>query len=330
MTKNTRRTAIKKIASGVAGYGLVMLSPGIFTFCSSKKPEEQNAVGSEQTAEKPAELFFKISLAQWSLHKSLFDGKMTNLEFPAFAKNEFGIEAVEYVNQFFKDKATDQAYLKDLNQRAKDAGVENVLIMVDGEGNLGNLSDAERLKAVENHYKWIEAAKFLGCHSIRVNAAGNGTPEEVQKAAVDGLGKLSEFGAQHNINVIVENHGGSSSNGEWLSTLISQVNMDNCGTLPDFGNFCIQNSESGCTNEYDRYKGVTELMPYAKGVSAKSHDFDQQGNEIHTDYKKMLQIVKNAGYEGYVGIEYEGSKLGEIEGIKATKALLERVGAELS
>ncbi len=330
MTKNDRRTAIKKIASGIAGYGLVMVSPGIFTFCSSKNTNEQAAENSRLKKGSSSESFFKISLAQWSLHKTLFAGKMTNLEFPAFAKNELGIEAVEYVNQFFKDKATDHAYLKDLNQRAKDAGVENVLIMVDGEGNLGNLSDAERLKAVENHYKWIEAAKFLGCHSIRVNAAGDGTPEEVQKAAVDGLGKLSEFGVQHNINVIVENHGGSSSNGEWLSTLISQVNMDNCGTLPDFGNFCIAHGDSGCTNEYDRYKGVTELMPYAKGVSAKSHDFDDQGNEIHTDYKKMLQIVKDAGYKGYVGIEYEGSKLGEIEGIKATKALLERVGAELS
>lgn len=330
MKKDNRRTAIKKIASGFAGYGLVMVSPGIFTFCSSKKTGEQESATTENGIVAPTELFFKISLAQWSLHKTLFDGKLTNLEFPAFTKNEFGIEAVEYVNQFFKDKAKDQAYLSDLNQRAKDAGVENVLIMVDGEGNLGDLSDTERLKAVENHYKWVEAAKFLGCHSIRVNAAGNGTPEEVQKAAVDGLGKLSEFGAQHNINVIVENHGGSSSNGEWLSSLISQVNMDNCGTLPDFGNFCIQHGDNGCANEYDRYKGVKELMPFAKGVSAKSHDFDAQGNETNTDYKKMLQIVKDAGYTGYVGIEYEGSTLSEVEGIKATKALLESVGAELS
>lgn len=332
MVNNKRRTAIKKLATGIAGYGLVMVSPGIFTFCSGKKSGAEQETDSLTVAEtgEPKELFFKISLAQWSLHKTLFDGSMTNMDFPAAAKNEFGINAVEYVNQFFKDKAKDQQYLQELKQRSADLGVENVLIMIDGEGHLGNLVEAERLKAVENHYKWVEAAKFLGCHSIRVNAAGDGSPEEVMKAAADGLAKLSEFGADHDINVIVENHGGPSSNGEWLSTLISQVGMDNCGTLPDFGNFCIEWTDEGCANEYDRYKGVKELMPYAKGVSAKSHDFDAQGNEIHTDYKKMLTIVKDAGYNGYIGIEYEGGELSEKEGILATKKLLESVGGQIS
>lgn len=266
------------------------------------------------------ELFFDISLAQWSLHKTLFAGKLDNLDFPETAAKKYGIHAVEYVNQFFKDKARDKAYLADLLQRAEDNNVHNVLIMVDGEGHLGTASDEERSEAVENHYKWVEAAKFLGCHAIRVNAAGKGTPEEVKQAAVDGLGRLSEFAAQHQINVIVENHGGISSHGDWLSAVLKEVGMENCGSLPDFGNFY----------EYDRYQGVKDLMPFAKGVSAKSHVFDEQGEEAEIDYRRMLQIVKDAGYTGYIGIEYEGSELSEEEGIKATKLLLEKVGAELS
>lgn len=266
------------------------------------------------------ELFFDISLAEWSLHKTIFGGKLDNLDFPETAANTFGIHAVEYVNQFFKDKANDKAYLSDLLKRAKDNGVKNVLIMVDGEGPLGSTADSERTQAVENHYKWVEAAKFLGCHAIRVNAAGKGTPDEVKSAAIDGLGRLSEFAAPHGINVIVENHGGISSHGDWLSAVLQGVGKTNCGSLPDFGNFY----------EYNRYQGVQELMPFAKGVSAKSNVFDEQGNEVNIDYRKMLQIVKDAGYKGYVGIEYEGDKLSEEEGIKVTKRLLERVGAELS
>src|SRR5690606_25214780 len=265
-------------------------------------------------------LFFDISLAEWSLHRTLFGGKLDNLDFAETAAKKFGIHAVEYVNQFFKDKAKDRGYLADLNQRAKDNGVKNVLIMIDGEGPLGSTDDKERIQAVENHYKWVEAAKFLGCHAIRVNAAGKGTPDEVKAAAVDGLGRLSEFAAKHDINVIVENHGGISSHGDWLSAVLQGVGKPNCGSLPDFGNFY----------EYDRYQGVKDLMPFAKGVSAKTNVFDEQGNEAQIDYRKMLQIVKDADYRGYVGVEYEGSELSEEEGIKATKRLLERVGAELS
>lgn len=265
-------------------------------------------------------LFFEISLAEWSLHRTLFAKKLDNLDFPETAAKTFGIYAVEYVNQFFKDKAKDSAYLSELNKRAKDNGVKNVLIMVDGEGPLGSTDDSERTQAIENHYKWVEAAKFLGCHAIRVNAAGKGTPEEVKTAAIDGLGRLSEFAAPYGINVIVENHGGISSHGDWLAAVLKGVGKPNCGSLPDFGNFY----------EYDRYQGVKDLMPLAKGVSAKSHAFDANGDESEIDYRRMLQMVKDAGYKGYVGIEYEGKDLSEEEGIKATKLLLERVGAELS
>jgi sugar phosphate isomerase/epimerase len=271
------------------------------------------------------EPLFKISIAEWSFHKSLFGGKMNNLDFAKVAKEDFGVDGVEYVNQFFKDKAKDQAYLGDMKQRASDLGVKSLLIMIDGEGALGDADEAKRKQAVENHHKWVEAAKFLGCHSIRVNAQSSGTFEEQLERAADGLAKLTEFGAQHEINVIVENHGGLSSNGEWLSAVIKKVNNPRCGTLPDFGNFNLGNGKS-----YDRYKGVTELMPFAKAVSAKSHDFNEQGDEIHTDYLKMMKIVVDAGYHGYVGIEYEGGKVSEQEGVKLTKALLEKVRNELS
>lgn len=273
------------------------------------------------------DLFFKISLAEWSLNKAIFSGEFSNLDFPAKAKNDFGISAVEYVNQFFKDKATDSAYLAELKKRCDDLGVTSVLIMCDGEGNLGELDQKKRITAVDNHKKWVDAAKFLGCHSIRVNAYGEGSREEVAKAATDGLRLLSEFAKGSDINVIVENHGGYSSDGTWLSSVIQNTGMDNCGTLPDFGNFCLAHENNACKDWYDRYKGTSEMMPFAKGVSAKTHDFDEQGNCIETDYAKMLKIVKDAGYTGYIGIEYEGSKLSAEEGIRATKALLERVGA---
>jgi sugar phosphate isomerase/epimerase len=285
------------------------------------------AHSSALLAAEESKPLFKISLAEWSLHRMLFDGKdgkLDNLDFPAFAKNEFGIDAVEYVNQFFKDKANDTAYLTDLKKRAADNSVTNVLIMIDGEGSLGDPGESARTKAVENHYRWVEAAKFLGCHSIRVNAHSEGSFDEQMKLAADGLARLTEFGANHGIGVIVENHGGLSSNGAWLAGVMKIVDHPNCGTLPDFGNFRVSEDE-----EYDRYKGVAELMPFAKGVSAKSHEFDAEGNEVHTDFTKMMKIVLDHGYHGFVGIEWEGGQPGEVEGIRLTQNLLERVRTSL-
>ncbi len=281
------------------------------------------AIAGETLIAAPKQLF-KISLAEWSLHKALFTKQMDNLDFAKMARQDFGISAVEYVNQFFKDKAKDQTYLREMLKRARDLGVENRLIMCDGEGALGDPDAAKRQQAVENHYKWIEAAKFLGCKMIRVNAQSRGSYEEQQKLAADGLRKLTEFGAKHKIAVVVENHGGLSSNGQWLVGVMKLVNHPMCGALPDFGNFRVSSEE-----EYDRYKGVTEMMPFAKAVSAKSHDFDERGEELHTDYHKMMKIVLDAGYNSFVGIEYEGDKMSEADGIRATKKLLERVHQEL-
>lgn len=297
-----RRDFLHHSVAAIAGLGLAGLAAA-----ADKKP------------------LFDLSLAEWSLHRALFAKKMTHLDFPVMAKKEFGIAAVEHVNQFFKDKARDEKYLGELKQRCTDNGVTSVLIMCDGEGALGDANAKARKKAVENHHKWVEAAKVLGCHSIRVNAHSHGSYDEQLELAADGLRQLCEYGDKYGVNIIVENHGGLSSNGAWLAAVMKKVDHKRVGTLPDFGNFGL-----GGGKEYDRYKGVKEMMPYARGVSAKSHDFDARGEETHTDYHKMMAIVLDAGYRGYVGIEYEGGKLPEAEGIRVTKKLLERVREELA
>ena len=258
---------------------------------------------------------FKISLAEWSFHRALGKGEMTNLDFPKIAKTVYNLDAVEYVSTFFKGKSEDTQYLTSLKDTCTKYGVKSLLIMVDSEGNLADTSAAARQKAVENHYKWVKAAQFLGCHSIRVNAAGRGTMGQMQAAAIDGLTKLSDYAAKYSINVIVENHGGNSSIGKWLVEIMKVVNRPNCGVLPDLGNFY----------EYDRYAGVKDMMPYAKGVSGKTHDFDQDGNETVIDYVKMMKIISDSGFKGYIDVEYEGDKLSEPDGVKASIALVQRV-----
>jgi sugar phosphate isomerase/epimerase len=278
------------------------------------------ALGGNQICAAEKKTLFKISLAEWSLNKAIFSKKLDHLDFPKVAKQDYGIDAVELVNQFFMDKANDQKYLAGFKKRADDLGVKILLIMCDGEGELGDPDENARLKAVENHYKWAEAAKSFGCHSIRVNAYSKGTPDEQRERVAEGLHRLGEFGAKLRLNVIVENHGGISSHGDWLASVMKKVGLTNVGTLPDFGNF----------EDYDRYKAVAEMMPFAKAVSAKSHEFDAQGNCIETDYRRMLKIVLDAGYRGHFGIEYEGGKISEPEGIRLTKNLLEKVRGELS
>lgn len=271
---------------------------------------------------KEGEKWFDISLAQWSLHVAFKGGDLDAMDFAKISKGQFGIDAIEYVNQFYMDNFTPKV-VRELKKRSVSEGVRNVLIMCDRLGRLGDPDKAARLKTVDNHKVWADAAKSLGCHSIRVNAGSAGSYEEQMNLAADGLRRLGEYGDSLGINVIVENHGGLSSNGAWLAGVMKKADHPRVGTLPDFGNFVL-NRETG--ESYDRYRGTKELMPFAKGVSAKSHEFDDEGNEIHTDYKRMLKIVKDAGYRGYIGVEYEGKTLGENEGILATKKLLQRLG----
>lgn len=326
---------------------------GIFTACTKEDPTETTSTESTPS------LDWKISLAQWSNHVALKAGELDNLDWPKFTKDNFDITAIEWVNQFFGQEGGElgwqpkgQDYLAEMKKRCDDEGITSVLIMCDRVGSLGNPDNKKRTAAIEGHYAWLDAAKSLGCHSIRVNAASDVTlsPEKQADLCADGLRRLSEHAEPMGLNVIVENHGGYSSNGAWLANTIKNVNMDNCGTLPDFGNFYVVKNrgkaeqyakqkepfagDNSYTEDetglgYNRYKGVEQLMPYAKGVSAKAHDFDENGNEIHTDYVKMFEIVKAAGYNGHVGIEYEGKELGEVEGIKKTKALLEKTFAQV-
>ena len=301
----TRRTAIKSFVTLAAGAAVSR-----FALAQPTKPE----VKTEPPPGAKTAIPFTISLAQWSLHRALQKGTLDHLDFPKTAKQDYGIDAVEYVNVFFKKKG-DAAYNVELHKRCTDLGVTSVLIMCDGEGALGDADETKRMTAVDNHRKWLDAAKLLGCHSIRVNAQSSGTFEEQQKRAADGLRKLCEIGDTYGLNVIVENHGGLSSHGDWLSGVIKMVGHKRIGTLPDFGNFY----------EYDRYQGVTDMMPYARGVSAKSYDFNDAGDETKVDYYKMMKIVLDAGYHGRLGIEFEGDRLSEPEGIRATKKLLEKI-----
>jgi sugar phosphate isomerase/epimerase len=280
-------------------------------------PGLARAAGAHPPAQTP---LFRISLAQWSLHRTIRAGDLDHLDFASVARREFGIEAVEYVNTFFKDRAREAAYLAEMNRRAAGEGVTQHLIMCDGEGRLGDPDAARRAQAVENHRKWLDAARTLGCVTIRVNAASEGSFDEQQRLAADGLARLTTFGDAAGINVVVENHGGLSSDGRWLSGVMRLVDHPRCGTLPDFGNFY----------EYDRYQGVADLMPFAKAVSAKTHDFDADGNETTKDYRRLMRIVTSAGYHSWVGIEYEGTRLEEREGIASTLRLLERVRADLT
>ena len=304
--KLKRREFIKQSATITGGLALTGLGTSLISGCSKPMP-------------------FNISLAEWSLHRALWNKEVDHLDFAAIAKKNFGIDGIEYVNSFFFEKAKDTAYLDEMKKRADDLGVKSLLIMCDREGNLGDPNKTKRTEAVENHYKWAEAAKYLGCHSIRVNARSEGSWDNQIELAADGLRRLTEFGDTIGINTIVENHGGLSSNGKWLSAVMDKVDHPRVGTLPDFGNFRIEGDEW-----YDRYQGMTELMPYAKAVSAKSHEFDDNGDETGSDFYRIMDIVLDADYNGYVGIEYEGSVHSEMEGIRFTNELLKKIRDSIS
>ena len=300
--------------------------------CKQQKKSEKESTDVEAMSE--AAPFFTLSLAQWSMHKMIREDGVDPYSFAQKAK-EWGFSGLEYVSQLYAAELEAAGYSQEAmdsfvqksNEEARKHGLTNVLIMVDREGNLSTSDVPERQQAVENHHKWVDAAAAMGCHAIRVNLSGSDDPEVWIANSVEGLTSLATYAKEQGINVVVENHGGLSSNAALLAQVMDKVGMDNCGTLPDFGNFCIRRNDpadysKGCAEEYDFYQGVEELMPYAKAVSAKSNNFDAAGNETEIDYAKMLEIVKNAGYTGFIGVEYEGNELSEEAGIIATKNLL--------
>lgn len=322
-------------------FSLAVSLLGVYA-CKETKKNGTKATETMETDEKAMEPFFKLSLAQWSIHRMIREEGVDPYTFAEMAKN-WGFGGLEYVSQLYAEELEKEEYSKEAmaafvakcNAESQKHGLENLIIMIDGQGDLATTDAVKRKQAVENHYKWVDAAAAMGCHSIRVNLSGSDTPEEWIASSLDGLTQLATYAKDQNINVIVENHGGLSSNGALLAEVMTKVNMDNCGTLPDFGNFCIKRKDpkdysAGCAEMYDIYKGVEELMPHAKAVSAKSHNFDADGNETEIDYVKMLQIVKDAGYVGYIGVEYEGSELGEEAGIIATKELMLNAAKKLS
>ena len=272
----------------------------------------------------------QLSLAQWSLNKSIHAGALDPYDFAKVASG-LGFSGIEYVTQLYADiynakhkgKAIQNFVDKSLTESHK-YGLENVLIMIDEEGHLSDENETERQLAIDNHKLWIDAAAKLGCKAVRVNLYGSSNPQRWKEVSVNSLMSLSTYASKSNINILVENHGGLSSNAGLLMEVIHEVNLNNCGTLPDFGNFCIAKQADTCVETYDKYKGVYEMMSKALAVSAKSYDFDRDGKETKIDYERMLRIVTEAGYAGYIGIEYEGDRMAAEDGILHTKRLIEK------
>ena len=327
--KHNRRNFLALTSMGLAGAGLATMLPDIVHAGPARKGHP-----------------YRLALSQFSLASQFWTKQLDPLDFPAKSMKVFQIEGLDYCSMFFADKAKDKTFLNELKKRAQDNGCYNLRIMVDGEGVLGDLNKDVRTKAVENHYKWVDAAATLGCPMIRVNVEGEGDPNEVAKAAKESLNALIEYGRKANVDVIVENHVGISCNGAWLADVMKEMNNPHCGTLADFGNFCINRTKPAtndiagwmgtkCLEEYDRYKGIRELMPYAKGIHAKTHVFDANGNDTETDFSKMFSIIKDSGYSGWVSVEYEGGLikmytkdnkyLDDDAGVLATKKLIEKV-----
>jgi len=313
-----------------------VLSIFIMLILFNCKSEEKKDDTSHTKTEMISTPFFKLSLAQWSLHKYVNDEKGSPFNFASQAKS-MGFDGLEYVSQLYTKEIETLGFdtvIDSLITLSKKHDISNVLIMVDHEGDIADPDEAKRNEAVEKHKKWIDAAQKMGCHSIRVNTFGTNNPEIWKTTVVDGLKKISEYAATKNISVLCENHGWLSSDADKLMVAINEVNMKNCGTLPDFGNWCLKRKDGErwgeCIETYpNKYEGIKKLMPVAQAVSAKSYDFDENGNETTIDYTRMMQIVKDAGYKSYIGVEYEGDRLDEKSGIIATRDLLIKVTKEL-
>lgn len=292
--------------------------------CTDNSTDQQETTTAESMQKAP-----KYSLAQWSFNRDLFAGDMTTVDFIQ-AAGEMNFEGVEYVSQFFQDKVEDMAFLDSLNAAAAAAGVRNLMIMVDNAGQLGSSDSSKQEAAILEHQKWVRAAKHLGCPAMRVNAHGDGTDSEILEQCVAGIGRLADYANEQGVTILVENHGGISNNGAWLVELLEKLSDRQVKALADFDNWCTARANgqiwgAECTERYDRYQGMTEIMPYAHSLSVKTFEFDEEGNETVMDYPRLFEIIQASGYEGYLGVEYEGHDLPSREGIAKTKALAEKV-----
>jgi len=336
---STRREFIENSIKSSIGLSLAATLPSSL-FLYSCKPEKK-------------EFNLKISLQVYSFAPLMMAGKFDLKDFPEMVRNTYQLDGAEYWSIAFTGRENNEAFLKELKQKSDDNGVNNTIILVDDINiltmesgpSLASLSSEERSRAIDFHKIWVDTAAKIDCHSIRINLKSNdGTAEEVQEVCSESISKLIEYSSQSNISVVLENHGGLTGNGKWLSGLIKNINNEFVGSLPDFGdfNFCqtrgdlnFANVDRECEMKYDKYLGVEELIPYAKGISAKSHDFDKNGSETKTDYKRMMEIIKNSDFSGYISIEYEGAMLSMLlnrdsylsshDGILATKSLLEKL-----
>ena len=323
----------RRDALGLVGLAsLAALAPGAFAQSEPTRGGESGRGDAKPGAAAAASAMLSnpISLAQWSLHRRFGFGKPEEraknpadpMDFAKIAKEEFGLSRIELVNQFYVGRIGEKSLGGEFRKRCDDAGVTCELIMCDGEGLCGAADEKARTQFAANHEKWIAFAKEIGCHAIRVNAIGEGNATEQKIRCADGLVKLLAIAKPAGIHVIVENHGGLSSDGAWLVDVMKLVaDRGSCGTLPDFGNW-----RDGSGTLIDPVRNVGLVAPYAKGMSAKSYDFDAKGNETLLDYPAILEVVAKSGYKGAIGIEYEGKRLSEHDGILATKAILERFG----
>jgi len=295
---------------------------------NENKKEEIVEVEAEASAND-----VKFSLAQWSYNRDLFAGDMNTFDFIRKAKEQ-GFDGVEYVNQFFQDKVDNINFLDSLKQISQESNIQNVMIMIDREGELGNSNEEKRIEAVANHKKWIDAAAHIDCISIRVNAHGDGTEDEVRAACAKSITELADYGKAKGILILIENHGGYSSDASWLLSLYIKIKHSNVSLLADFDNWCIEREDgklwgSPCVKEYDRQKGMMELLPFSKGISIKSFEFNENGFETKMDYPALFKIIKESNYNSFYAIEYEGHTRSSDEGVKKTKALADRMIGEI-
>ena len=257
---------------------------------------------------------FQIGIQEYTFHRWIKSGKLTHLDYPGLVKRELGITHIEYWNRPFNGKHTDKAFVGELVKCTTGEGMKNVLILVDAKNQLDAKDAAQRDRAVDEHKGWIDCAAQLGCDAIRVNCRSGGDKQENLKNAGLGLGALCDYAKDTPVKVVIEPHGGHSQDPDWLLAAMKEIDRPNAGLLPDFNNF----------GKYDRYDGVTKSLPFAPAVCAKALKFDEQGNEVNTDYFRMLKIVYESDYSGVISIEFEGHGIDPVEGSRQTKTLIER------